>query len=131
MATQPYESSQLQGLDASMRLASGRQAYPTLAIERQLSRLTAILNLFQFVMMALAIGGAVVMLYTGYMYVINPLSNLRDGLRKIESAQFSARVDVASNDEFGQVASGFNRMAATLQSLYGNLEAQVDRKSVV
>lgn len=26
MATQPYESSQLQGLDASMRLASGRQA---------------------------------------------------------------------------------------------------------
>jgi two-component system nitrate/nitrite sensor histidine kinase NarX len=38
-------------------------------------------------------------------------------------------VDVASNDEFGQVASGFNRMAATLQSLYGNLEAQVAAKT--
>lgn len=100
-----------------------------LSIEDQMAGLTAILNLFQFVMMALAIGGAVVMLYTGYMYVINPLSNLRDGLRKIESAQFSARVDVASNDEFGQVASGFNRMAATLQSLYGNLEAQVAAKT--
>jgi two-component system nitrate/nitrite sensor histidine kinase NarX len=100
-----------------------------LSIEAQMASLTAILNLFQFVMMALAIGGAVVMLYTGYMYVINPLSNLRDGLRKIEAAQFSARVDVVSNDEFGQVASGFNRMAATLQSLYGNLEAQVAAKT--
>ena len=100
-----------------------------LSIEGQLAGLTAILNLFQFVMMALAIGGAVVMLYTGYMYVINPLSNLRDGLRQIESGQFATRVDVASNDEFGQVASGFNRMAATLQSLYGNLEAQVAAKT--
>jgi len=100
-----------------------------LSIEAQMADLTAILNLFQFVMMALAIGGAVVMLYTGYMYVINPLGNLRDGLQKIESAQFSTRVDVASNDEFGQVASGFNRMAATLQSLYGNLELQVQAKT--
>ena len=48
-----------------------------LAIEQHLSRLTAILNLFQFAMMALAIGAAVVMLYTGYLYVISPLSRLR------------------------------------------------------
>ena len=100
-----------------------------LSIESQMSSLTAILNLFQIVMMALAIAGAVVMLYTGYLYVINPLSHLRDGLRKLESAQFSVRLHVVSNDEFGQVTSGFNRMAATLQSLYGNLEAQVIAKT--
>ena len=99
------------------------------SIEGQMAGLTAILNLFQIVMMALAIGAAVIMLYTGSMYVINPLSYLRDGLRKIESAQFSVRVEVVSNDEFGQVASSFNRMAATLQSLYGNLEAQVAAKT--
>ena len=99
------------------------------SIEKQMAGLTAILNLFQIVMMALAIGAAVIMLYTGYMYVINPLSYLRDGLQQIESAQFSVRVEVVSNDEFGQVASGFNRMAATLQSLYGNLEAQVAAKT--
>jgi two-component system nitrate/nitrite sensor histidine kinase NarX len=57
------------------------------------------------------------------------LSRLRDGLKKIESAQFSVRVEVASNDEFGQVAQGFNRMAATLQALYGNLESQVQAKT--
>jgi two-component system nitrate/nitrite sensor histidine kinase NarX len=100
-----------------------------LAIEHQLSRLTAILNLFQFVMMALAIVGAVVMLFTGYMYVINPLGNLRQGLRQVEAGDFSTRIEVDAQDEFGQVAGGFNRMAATLQSLYGGLEAQVEAKT--
>ncbi|MFD0666707.1 type IV pili methyl-accepting chemotaxis transducer N-terminal domain-containing protein [Ramlibacter sp. MAHUQ-53] len=100
-----------------------------LAIEQQLASLTAVLNMFQFVMMALAIGGAVIMLYTGYHYVIHPLGQLRDALRRLESAEFSARVEVASNDEFGQVAQGFNRMAATLQSLYGDLEGQVAAKT--
>ncbi len=100
-----------------------------LSIEQQLSRLTAILNLFQFVMMALAIVGAVVMLYTGYMYVINPLANLRQGLRQVETGDFSTRVEVDTQDEFGQVAGGFNRMAATLQSLYEGLEAKVQAKT--
>lgn len=100
-----------------------------LGIEKQLSGLTAILNLFQFVMMALAIGGAVIMLYTGYLYVINPLAHLREGLKQLESGDFSVRVDVDTRDEFGQVAGGFNRMAATLQSLYGKLEIQVANKT--
>ena len=100
-----------------------------LSIEQQLSRLTAILNLFQFVMMALAIIGAVVMLFTGYMYVINPLAHLRQGLQQVEAGDFSTRIEVEAQDEFGQVAGGFNRMAATLQSLYGGLEAQVEAKT--
>ncbi len=100
-----------------------------LSIEYQLSRLTAILNLFQFGMMVLAIVGAVVMLFTGYMYVINPLGNLRQGLRQVEAGDFSTRIEVDAQDEFGQVAGGFNRMAATLQSLYGGLEAQVAAKT--
>ena len=99
------------------------------SIEQQMASLTAILNLFQFVMMTLAIGSAVVILYSGYLYVINPLGNLREGLRKLEAGQFSTRVNVASNDEFGQVTASFNRMAATLQSLYGNLEIQVEAKT--
>ena len=100
-----------------------------LAIERQLSGYTAILNLFQLFMMALAIVGAVVMLYTGYMYVINPLGQLRRGLAQVEAGEFSTRVDVDTHDEFGQVAAGFNRMAANLKSLYGGLEAQVQHKT--
>jgi len=100
-----------------------------LAIEQHLSRLTAILNLFQFVMMALAIGGAVILLFTGYLYVINPLGQIRQGLRQIESGDFATRIDVDSLDEFGQVAAGFNRMASTLQSMYDGLEAKVEDKT--
>lgn len=100
-----------------------------LDIEQQLARLTAILNLFQFLMMALAVGGAVVMLYTGYHYVISPLDQLQLGLKNVESGNFAARIDVDSNDEFGQVSAGFNRMAATLQSLYASLEARVEAKT--
>jgi two-component system nitrate/nitrite sensor histidine kinase NarX len=99
------------------------------AIEQQLSRLTAILNLFQVVMMALAIAGAVIMLYIGNLYVINPLANLQQALRSIQSGNFTARVDVDTDDEFGQVASGFNRMAAELQDLYAGLETQVKVKT--
>jgi len=99
------------------------------AIEQQLSRLTAILNLFQFVMMALAIAGAVIMLYTGYLYVINPLAHLQQALHSIQSGNFAARVEVDSDDEFGQMARGFNRMATELQGLYEGLEAQVQAKT--
>jgi two-component system nitrate/nitrite sensor histidine kinase NarX len=99
------------------------------AIEQQISRLTDILNLVQFVMMALAIAGAVIMLYTGYLYVITPLANLQQALRSIQSGNFAARVEVDTDDEFGQVASGFNGMATELQGLYAGLEAQVQAKT--
>lgn len=98
-------------------------------IERQLARLTAILNLFQLAMMAMAIASAVIVLYTGYLYVISPLGHVRQGLRRIEAGDFGTRIEVGTADEFGQVAAGFNRMAGTLQSLYGGLEAQVEAKT--
>ena len=100
-----------------------------LAIEKHLSRLTAILNLFQLAMMAFAIGGAVLMLYTGYLYVINPLTRLRQGLAQVQSGQFATRIEVDTEDEFGQVATGFNQMAGTLESLYRSLESQVEAKT--
>lgn len=98
-------------------------------IEQHLARYTAILNLAQMVMMALAIGGAVLMLYTGYLYVINPLAQLQQGLRKVEKGDFSTRIEVDSLDEFGLVALGFNGMATKLQTLYDGLELRVEEKT--
>ncbi len=98
-------------------------------MEQHLSRLTAILNLFQFAMMALAIGAAVLMLYTGYQYVINPLSRLRQGLAQVEAKEFATRIEVDTSDEFGHVAASFNRMAGALQTLYKGLETQVEVKT--
>ena len=99
------------------------------AIEHQMARLTALLNLFQFVMMVLALGAAIVMLYTGYLFVLNPLAQLRRGLQQLESGDFATRIAVDTEDEFGQVAAGFNGMASRLQSLYEGLESQVQAKT--
>lgn len=95
------------------------------AIEQQLARWTAVLHVFQLAMMALAIGAAVALLYAAYLFVFNPLARLQSALGRVESGDLAARVDVTTRDEFGALGGGFNRMAATLQGLYQNLEAKV------
>ena len=99
------------------------------AIEAQIARWTAILHMFQLAMMALAIGSAVMMLYAGYLFVLNPLARLQRGLTAVQQGDLSTRVEVDSGDEFGQLSAGFNDMARTLQSLYGSLEEKVREKT--
>jgi two-component system nitrate/nitrite sensor histidine kinase NarX len=99
------------------------------AIEGTMARLTAVLNLFQLIMMALAVVAAILMLYVGYLFVIQPLQRMRVGLQQVEAGDFSARVTVESADEFGELAAGFNHMAATLQGLYEGLERKVAEKT--
>jgi two-component system nitrate/nitrite sensor histidine kinase NarX len=99
------------------------------AIEGQIARWTAILHLFQLAMLALAIGGAVAMLYAGYLFVLNPLARLKRGVVSMQQGDLSTRVVVESNDEFGELSAGFNDMAQTLQSLYGSLEDKVREKT--
>jgi two-component system nitrate/nitrite sensor histidine kinase NarX len=100
------------------------------AIETQLARWTTVLNAFQFVMMALAIISAVTLLYAAYLFVFNPLSRLKAGLARVGEGDLSARVEVDSSDEFGELSVGFTRMAHTLQALYQNLESRVAEKTL-
>lgn len=100
------------------------------AIERQLSLLTALLNAFQFMMMALTLASAVALMYSAYLFVFNPLSRLASGLARVSRGDLAARVEVASKDEFGALSEGFNQMAQTLQGLYQNLEARVQEKTL-
>jgi len=100
------------------------------AIENQLSRWTALLNAFQFVMMALALASAVALLYAAYLFVFNPLARLQAGLTRVGEGDLSARVEVGSDDEFGVLSAGFNSMAQTLQGLYQSLEARVQEKTL-
>lgn len=99
------------------------------AIEDRLARLTAVLNLFQFLMMALAVVAAVLMIYIGYLFVIQPLQRIRQGLLQVEAGDFSVRLTAESADEFGDLVAGFNHMGATLQSLYSGLERKVSEKT--
>ncbi|MDE2002751.1 MAG: type IV pili methyl-accepting chemotaxis transducer N-terminal domain-containing protein [Betaproteobacteria bacterium] len=100
-----------------------------LAIEHRLSHWTAILNVIQMAMMALAIASAVVSLYVGYLFVLDPVARLKAGLASIATGDLAARIPVTSRDEFGELTEGFNRMAQTLASLYHNLEDKVRDKT--
>ena len=99
------------------------------AIEQHLSRLTAILNAVQFMMVALTIASAVALLYSAYLFVFNPLTRLQAGLARVEAGDLATRVEPGAADEFGALAAGFNRMAQTLQGLYQSLEHKVREKT--
>jgi two-component system nitrate/nitrite sensor histidine kinase NarX len=99
------------------------------SIEDEIARWTAVLHLFQLAMMALAIGSAVAMLYAGYLFVLNPLARLKRGLALVQQGDLSARVEVETRDEFGELSAGFNDMTQTLQELYGSLEQKVLEKT--
>jgi two-component system, NarL family, nitrate/nitrite sensor histidine kinase NarX len=98
-------------------------------IEQRLSHWTGVLRAFQLTMVALAIGSAVLLLYTSHLMVLDPLRRLAQGLAAVREGEFHTRIAVVSRDEFGELAAGFNGMAERLASLYGDLEDKVREKT--
>jgi len=99
------------------------------AIEHHMSRWTTLLHLLQMAMMAFAVLAAALLLYTGYLFVLEPVGQLKQGIERIQRGDFAARVDRVTSDEFGTLAEGFNGMAEHLQSMYRDLEARVAEKT--
>jgi len=100
-----------------------------IAIESHMARWTSLLYLLQISVLAMAVVGAAILIYTGYVFVLEPVGQLKQAIEEIQSGNFDARVDHASSDEFGTLAEGFNGMADNLQSLYRNLEHKVAEKT--
>jgi two-component system, NarL family, nitrate/nitrite sensor histidine kinase NarX len=98
-------------------------------IERHMSRWTALLHLLQTAMMAFAVLGSAVLLYMGYLFVLEPVGRLKQATERLQRGDFSARVDRVTSDEFGTLAECFNGMAEHLQSMYRDLEAKVAAKT--
>lgn len=99
------------------------------AIESQLARWTAVLHLYQLALMGLALAAAVALLCAAMRFVFKPLGRLQSALARAEGGDLSARVEVRFDDEFGDLAGGFNRMAGRLEESYGSLEAKVAEKT--
>ncbi len=99
------------------------------AIESHMAHWTALLHLLQMSLLAMAILGAAVLIYTGYLFVLEPVGQLKQAIEKIQRGDFDARVESGSSDEFGTLADGFNGMAEHLQSMYRNLESRVQEKT--
>ena len=99
------------------------------SIESHMAHWTALLHLLQMSMLAMAVLGAAVLLYTGYLFVLEPVGQLKQAIEKIQSGDFGARVERVTSDEFGTLADGFNGMAEHLQSMYHHLERKVAEKT--
>ncbi|MEO8752742.1 MAG: type IV pili methyl-accepting chemotaxis transducer N-terminal domain-containing protein [Casimicrobiaceae bacterium] len=98
-------------------------------IEHHMSRWTALLHILQMAMMAFAVLGAAVLLYTGYLFVLEPVGHLKQATERLQRGDFGARVERVTTDEFGSLAECFNGMAGHLQSMYRDLEAKVAEKT--
>ena len=98
-------------------------------IESHIAHWTAMLHLLQMTMLFLAVLGATVLIYTGFLFVLEPVGQLKQAIEKIQSGDLGARVDRVTSDEFGTLADGFNGMADHIQSMYRNLEQKVADKT--
>ena len=100
-----------------------------ISIESHMSRWTALLYVLQMSVLAMAVVGAGILIYTGYVFVLEPVGLLKQAIEKIQQGNFDARVEHESSDEFGTLARGFNGMADNLQFMYRNLEHKVAEKT--
>ncbi|MFT0548889.1 type IV pili methyl-accepting chemotaxis transducer N-terminal domain-containing protein [Allopusillimonas ginsengisoli] len=98
-------------------------------IESVSSRKTSMLRISQSILVVIACIGTLALIYLLYLWIIFPVLQLRDGLRRMTSRDFSVRLPVESQDEFGALAMGFNTMADELEGLYSELEGRVEEKT--
>jgi two-component system nitrate/nitrite sensor histidine kinase NarX len=98
-------------------------------IERDSEQRTFWLRGSQLGLLGMAICGTVSMIYLMFMLIIEPVTRLREGMQRMKDKDYGVRLAVESEDEFGQLADGFNQMADRVQAVYGNLEDRVRVKT--
>lgn len=98
-------------------------------VERRNAYHTELLRFMQLGLVALAVAGTVTLIYLMFMLVVRPVEKLAEGMQRMTGGEFDVRLPVESQDEFGALAKGFNRMATHLEELYNNLEARVAGKT--
>ena len=99
------------------------------AIEVQIMRWTAGLHLFQLFLVGVTIAAAVAFMAISYWLVLNPVNQLRQAQAAMRRGELGTRLEVETDDEFGQLTAGFNLMAHALQTSHEDLERKVREKT--
>ncbi|MBB4845649.1 two-component system nitrate/nitrite sensor histidine kinase NarX [Paucibacter oligotrophus] len=100
------------------------------AIEQTIAARTAILGGLCFGLVVLVVAASVVFVSGTFVWIVQPLQRLRDGLGQMAGGNLAVRVDEeASVEEFTSLAMGFNQMATALQQAYAGLEGKVREKT--
>jgi nitrate/nitrite-specific signal transduction histidine kinase len=98
-------------------------------VEHNNAHAASLLRYLQIALLILAVVGTVSLLYLFSHMVVRPILQLRQGISRMATADFDVRVPVTSQDEFGELAIGFNRMADELRDIYATLEQRVEEKT--
>lgn len=98
-------------------------------VEQNNAHAAALLRYLQIALVMLALIGTISLLYLFSNMVVRPVLQLRQGINRMTTADFDVRVPVTSQDEFGELAIGFNRMADELRDIYATLEQRVEDKT--
>lgn len=98
-------------------------------VEHSNARATILLRTLQVTLVSLAFIGTVLLVNLFSHMVVRPVTKLKEGIQRMAAADFDVRLPVTSQDELGELASGFNRMADELQDLYSTLEQRVEEKT--
>jgi GAF domain-containing protein/HAMP domain-containing protein len=102
-------------------MALEHQGEPS-AILAQIQNQTITVGLF-----AVILGSALAYLFSRS--ISDPIRELIDTFKKIESGDLSQRARVTTTDEIAELATHFNRMVARLEELQGTLERQVQERT--
>jgi two-component system nitrate/nitrite sensor histidine kinase NarX len=100
-----------------------------LMVEQSNASRTYTMFVFQNALVGFSLVGTIFLLTLIYRLVIRPVERLRTGIERMAASDFGVRLPVVTQDELGQLAAGFNRMADHLQDLYATLEQRVTEKT--
>lgn len=129
-ATEPAElRRRLMEIDESVLGYVPRLNDLVLMVERSNARNTFLMFVFQNILVGFALMGTLLLIYLFKKLVIEPVEMLRTGIGRMAVSDFDVRLPVQSQDEFGELALGFNRMADNLKGLYATLEQRVEEKT--
>lgn len=116
-------------LDASVQRYVAEINELVLMVEQSNARHTRVMFILQNVLVGFSLLGTILLIYLSHSVIIRPVEALRAGIERMTASDFDVRLDVMSQDEFGQLAAGFNRMAGHLQYFYATLEERVREKT--
>lgn len=122
-------SSSLDGFDRELEPFVGAINELVLAMERSYAYDTNLLRSVQAGLVLLAVLGTAILIRFFLRLVIRPVGILHAGMQRMISNDLKVRLPVASDDELGGLAHGFNQMAEHLQTVYSTLEERVEAET--
>lgn len=107
----------------------GRINELVLAMERSYTHDTNLLRSVQAALILLTLIGTAILVQFFMQLVIRPVGILHAGMQRMTGNDLTVRLPVTSRDEFGELATGFNRMADHLQNVQGSLAQRVEEET--